>query len=120
MEDDAELKTIGEEYAAGRMLTGQVKKRLIEVTISAHWRNYPETCISVKAAFKWRKLCVLRWRDSGLAKRASKTMSSIYFLCSQILQVMVKAHQDARAKVTDERVKEFTTPRQMEGCISGQ
>jgi tryptophanyl-tRNA synthetase len=31
LEDDAELKTIGEEYGAGRMLTGQVKKRLIEV-----------------------------------------------------------------------------------------
>lgn len=31
LDDDAELKIIGEEYAAGRMLTGQVKKRLIEV-----------------------------------------------------------------------------------------
>lgn len=31
LDDDAELKTIGEEYQAGRMLTGQVKKRLIEV-----------------------------------------------------------------------------------------
>ena len=31
LNDDAELKTIGEEYQAGKMLTGQVKKRLIEV-----------------------------------------------------------------------------------------
>ena len=33
MEDDAELKVIGEEYAAGKMLTGQVKKRLIDVSL---------------------------------------------------------------------------------------
>ncbi|CBN78295.1 Tryptophan--tRNA ligase [Ectocarpus siliculosus] len=31
MEDDDELKRIGEEYAAGRMLTGEVKKILIEI-----------------------------------------------------------------------------------------
>jgi len=65
LDDDAELKTIGEEYAAGRMLTGQVKKRLIE-----------------------------------------------------ILQEIVKTHQEARAKITDERVKDFTTPRPMESCLS--
>ncbi|CAN0579615.1 unnamed protein product, partial [Ectocarpus sp. 12 AP-2014] len=31
MEDDDELQRIGEEYAAGRMLTGEVKKILIEI-----------------------------------------------------------------------------------------
>ncbi|MQL99665.1 hypothetical protein Taro_032391, partial [Colocasia esculenta] len=31
LEDDAELEHIKMEYAAGRMLTGEVKKRLIEV-----------------------------------------------------------------------------------------
>ncbi|KAL0406490.1 UNVERIFIED_CONTAM: Tryptophan--tRNA ligase, cytoplasmic [Sesamum latifolium] len=31
LEDDAELKHIRTEYGAGRMLTGEVKKRLIEV-----------------------------------------------------------------------------------------
>ncbi|KAJ4969291.1 hypothetical protein NE237_015992 [Protea cynaroides] len=31
LEDDAELEHIRKEYAAGRMLTGEVKKRLIEV-----------------------------------------------------------------------------------------
>ena len=34
LDDDAELKSIGEEYAAGRLLTGQVKKRLIEARSS--------------------------------------------------------------------------------------
>lgn len=38
----------------------------------------------------------------------------------QILQGIVKTHQDARAKVTDERVKEFTTPRPMESCVKQQ
>ncbi|CAA2988942.1 tryptophan--tRNA ligase, cytoplasmic [Olea europaea subsp. europaea] len=31
LEDDAELEHIKKEYGAGRMLTGEVKKRLIEV-----------------------------------------------------------------------------------------
>ena len=31
LDDDAELETIGKEYSSGQMLTGQVKKRLIEV-----------------------------------------------------------------------------------------
>ena len=31
MEDDEELERIGEEYSAGRMLTGEVKKRLGDV-----------------------------------------------------------------------------------------
>lgn len=33
MEDDAELGRIGEEYAAGRMLTGEVKATLISVRV---------------------------------------------------------------------------------------
>ena len=31
MDDDKRLKTIGEEYGAGRMFTGEVKKELIQV-----------------------------------------------------------------------------------------
>jgi tryptophanyl-tRNA synthetase len=39
LEDDAELKRIGEDYKAGRMLTGEVKAKLIEVLqpmVAAH------------------------------------------------------------------------------------
>lgn len=60
LEDDDELKRIHDEYTAGRMLTGEIKKELIN-------------CITP----------------------------------------MVLAHQKARAKVTDEMVKAFMTPRAM-------
>lgn len=39
LEDDAELERIGQDYAAGRMLTGEVKARLIDVLqpmVAAH------------------------------------------------------------------------------------
>lgn len=35
LEDDEQLQKIGEEYSAGRMMTGEVKKVLIEVS-AAH------------------------------------------------------------------------------------
>jgi len=34
LEDDAKLATIGREYAAGRMFTGDVKKELIQVSLA--------------------------------------------------------------------------------------
>ena len=34
LDDDAELENIGKAYGSGRMLTGQVKKRLIEVILA--------------------------------------------------------------------------------------
>ena len=33
LEDDEKLREIGEEYSAGRMMTGEVKKVLIEVSV---------------------------------------------------------------------------------------
>eukprot|EP00904_Undaria_pinnatifida_P013005 jgi/Undpi1/8835/HiC_scaffold_25.g11297.m1 len=62
MEDDEELERIGKEYAAGRMLTGEVKKILIG-----------------------------------------------------ILTQMTKDHQDARAAVTDETVRNFMAVRPIDG-----
>lgn len=60
-EDDDELETIGKEYKAGRMMTGQVKGRLIE-----------------------------------------------------LLTAMVKEHQDRRATVGDEILREFMRVRELE------
>lgn len=57
LEDDEELKTITEAYSSGKMLTGEVKQRLIT-----------------------------------------------------LLQDLVQQHQERRAKVTDEMVKEFMNP----------
>ncbi|CEM21761.1 unnamed protein product [Vitrella brassicaformis CCMP3155] len=62
MEDDQELKRIGDDYAAGRLLTGEVKQKLVDV-----------------------------------------------------LQPIIKAHQDARAKITDEDVRSFMDPTRFEG-----
>ncbi|CAM9659199.1 unnamed protein product [Ascophyllum nodosum] len=62
MEDDKELKRIGEDYSTGKMLTGEVKKILIE-----------------------------------------------------ILTQMTKDHQEARAAVTDETVREFMAVRPIDG-----
>jgi len=42
MEDDAELAQIGADYAAGRLLTGEVKQKLIETLlpiVETHQRN---------------------------------------------------------------------------------
>ena len=39
LDDDAELESIGKEYAAGKMLTGQIKKRLIEVILDEDGRS---------------------------------------------------------------------------------
>jgi len=61
LEDDDELETIGREYKAGRMMTGQVKGRLIE-----------------------------------------------------LLTAMVKEHQDLRATVGDEVLREFMRVRELE------
>lgn len=61
LEDDEELAHIGREYAAGRMLTGEVKKKLIET-----------------------------------------------------LTPMILAHQEARAKVTDEVVRGFMAVRPLD------
>lgn len=33
LEDDAELEEIAKEYGSGRMMTGQVKQRLIDVMV---------------------------------------------------------------------------------------
>jgi len=60
LEDDDELNDIVEKYRKGELLTGEVKKKLIEV-----------------------------------------------------LQALVKEHQEARAKITDDQVREFMSVRQM-------
>ena len=43
LDDDEELSRIGEAYASGKMLTGEVKKRLIEVPL-LHIVNLAEPC----------------------------------------------------------------------------
>lgn len=50
LDDDAELENIGKEYAAGKMLTGQVKKRLIEVKL-------PRYCLTTREIAQLRRFC---------------------------------------------------------------
>jgi hypothetical protein len=38
LDDDEKLIKIGEEYKSGRMLTGEIKKELIQVTTLRHWQ----------------------------------------------------------------------------------
>jgi len=66
LDDDEEVQSIGEKYSTGKMLTGEVKKRL-----------------------------------------------------GDVVAVLVKQHQEARAKVDDDMVKRFMDPRRkelIEGC----
>jgi tryptophanyl-tRNA synthetase len=53
-EDDARFKEIGEEYAAGRMLTGEVKAELIEILqklVARHQRARSKVTLEVVRAF---------------------------------------------------------------------
>ncbi len=40
LDDDEKLIKIGEEYKSGRMLTGEIKKELIQVTTLPHWHEF--------------------------------------------------------------------------------
>lgn len=46
--------------------------------------------------------------------------SGLPIFALQVLQGVPKAHQEARAKVTDARVEEFTKPRPMQNCLESQ
>jgi tryptophanyl-tRNA synthetase len=43
LDDDAKLQTIGREYGAGRMFTGEVKKELIQVSAGMCQSAFPDS-----------------------------------------------------------------------------
>jgi hypothetical protein len=119
LDDDAKLQTIGREYGAGRMFTGEVKKELIQVSAGV--------CSQCLARFVIRSarfgillvnhlintmdaLAVLMLAQA-FRQCVVTTLVSNFLL--QVVSDIVQRHQAARARVTDDVVDAFMAVRSM-------
>jgi hypothetical protein len=115
LEDDDELATIATEYAAGRLLTGEVKKRLIELLqVSGPLRQTRPWKRGMRSSASWPFIPSPSLITAMCGGQPSSESGPCPCLTVWARQGMVGEHQRRRAAVTEEDLRRFMDVRPLD------